>query len=72
MAYLLRLYDKSNHLGPRGDKEQDHIDFDKWIYFLVSSLGPMMGKSNLETSVLQLLIATRPSQLVQALSLSEE
>jgi len=42
--YILRVYDKQNQLGPRGSSEQDHVDFDKWIFFLVSSLGPMMGQ----------------------------
>ena len=28
--YLLRVYDKQNKLGPRGDSEQQHVDFDKW------------------------------------------
>ncbi|KAK5123942.1 hypothetical protein LTR85_002139 [Meristemomyces frigidus] len=46
MNYLLRVYDKQNKLGPRGDSEQDRVDFDKWIFFLVSSLGPMMGQVN--------------------------
>ena len=44
--YLLRVYDKSNKLGPRGDSEQEHVDFDKWTFFLVSTLGPMMGQLN--------------------------
>lgn len=43
LNYLLRVYDKKNILGPK-DSEQDRVDFDKWIYFLVSTLGPMMGK----------------------------
>ncbi|KAK5127749.1 hypothetical protein LTR08_004209 [Meristemomyces frigidus] len=46
LNYLLRVYDKSNKLGPRGDSEQDRVDFDKWTFFLVSSLGPMMGQVN--------------------------
>ena len=44
--YLLRVYDKHNDLGPRGDSEQDRVDFDKWTFFLVSTLGPMMGQVN--------------------------
>lgn len=40
LNYLLRVYDKKNSLGPRGDSEQDRVDFDMWIFFLVSSLGP--------------------------------
>ena len=42
MNYLLRVYDKQNKLGPKGDSEQDRVDFDKWTLFLLSSLGPMM------------------------------
>lgn len=50
--YLLRVYDKFNDLGPKGrspgsePNEQDHVDFNKWEFFLVSSLGPMMGQLN--------------------------
>ena len=50
--HLLRVYDKPNKLGPRGKTlgseptEQDHVDFNKWEFFLVSSLGPMMGQVN--------------------------
>ena len=43
LNYLLRVYDKSNKLGP-GDKEQDKVDFDKWTSFLISTLGPMQGE----------------------------
>lgn len=48
--YLLRVYDKSNTLGPRGESpgseptQQDHVDFNKWEFFLVSTLGPVMGQ----------------------------
>lgn len=42
--YLVRVYDKQHKLGPRGDDEQSKVDFDKWIFFLVSTLGPMMGQ----------------------------
>ncbi|GAB7345150.1 hypothetical protein MBLNU457_3540t2 [Dothideomycetes sp. NU457] len=44
--YLLRVYDKQNQLGPRGKSEQDHVDFDKWIFFLATTLGPMVGQVN--------------------------
>ena len=50
--YLLRRYDSANKLGPRGKDpcseptEQDHVDFNKWEFFLVSALGPMMGQLN--------------------------
>lgn len=44
--YLLRNYDKNNLLGPRGKSEQDIVDFDKWTFFLVTTLGPMMGQTN--------------------------
>ncbi|KAI9679997.1 MAG: hypothetical protein M1817_005012 [Caeruleum heppii] len=43
---LLRCYDKGNKLGPRGSSEQDRVDYDKWISFLVSTLGPMQGQVN--------------------------
>lgn len=46
MNYILRVYDKKNLLGPRGSSEQDHVDFDKWTFFLASTLGPMMGQVN--------------------------
>lgn len=48
--YLLRAYDKTNKLGPRGKSpgseptDQDHVDFNKWEFFLVSSLAPMQGQ----------------------------
>ncbi|GAB7358263.1 hypothetical protein MBLNU230_g0414t1 [Neophaeotheca triangularis] len=45
--YLLRVYDsKTNKLGPKSDDEQARVDFDKWIFFLVSTLGPMQGQLN--------------------------
>ena len=43
MNYVRRVYDKENKLGPRGEGEQEKVDFEKWEYFLVSTLGPMMG-----------------------------
>lgn len=43
MNYLLRVYDKENKLGPRDNSEQAFVDFDKLSFFLVSTLGPMMG-----------------------------
>jgi glutathione S-transferase len=46
MDYLLRVYDKDNKIGPRGDGEQDRIDFDKWKYFLVTTLAPFSGQCN--------------------------
>lgn len=47
MNYLRRVYDKQNKvLGPVGDSEQDHVDFDKWEYFLLTTLGPMTGQVN--------------------------
>ena len=48
--YLLRAYDKSNQLGPSGrswgsePSEQDHVDFNKWEFFFVSTFAPMMGQ----------------------------
>ena len=50
LNYLLRVYDKQNKLGPKGNSEQDRVDFDKWTFFLVSSLGPMMGMSLASTN----------------------
>ena len=44
MNYIRRVYDKQNKLGPRSTSEQDIVDFEKWEYFLLSTLGPMMGK----------------------------
>lgn len=47
MNYLRRVYDKQNSvLGPVGDSEQDRVDFDKWEYFLLTTLGPMTGQTN--------------------------
>ena len=46
MNYVRRVYDKQNVLGPVGDKEQDKVDFEKWEYFLLSTLGPMTGQTN--------------------------
>lgn len=46
MNYIRRVYDKDNILGPVGDSEQDIVDFEKWEYFLLSTLGPMTGQTN--------------------------
>lgn len=46
MNYLRRVYDQQNSLGPVGDSEQDKVDFDKWEYFLLTTLGPMTGQAN--------------------------
>jgi len=46
MNYLRRVYDKEGKLGPRGKSEQDVVDLEKWEYFLLSTLGPMTGKSS--------------------------
>lgn len=45
MNYLRRVYDQGNRIGPRGGDEQSVVDFEKWEYFLLSTLGPMMGES---------------------------
>ena len=50
LNYLLRTYDDAskggkNILGPRDD-EQSRVEYDQWIFFLVSTLGPMMGQVN--------------------------
>lgn len=46
MNYIRRVYDKGNIIGPSGDSAQDLVDFEKWEYFLLSTLGPMMGQTN--------------------------
>ncbi|CAG8241309.1 unnamed protein product [Penicillium salamii] len=46
MNYIRRVYDKGNTIGPSGDSAQDLVDFEKWEYFLLSTLGPMMGQTN--------------------------
>lgn len=46
MNYVRRVYDKANKLGPVGESEQDKVDFDKWEYFLLTTLGPMSGQTN--------------------------
>lgn len=43
MNYVRRVYDKKGVLGPKGQGEQAIVDFEKWEYFLLSTLGPMMG-----------------------------
>ena len=44
--YLLRVYDKQNILKANPASEQAHVDYDKWTFFLVSTLGPMQGQVN--------------------------
>ena len=51
MNYVRRVYDKGNSIGPPGDSAQDLVDFDKWEYFLLSTLGPMTGQTNWFRSV---------------------
>lgn len=46
LNYIRRVYDKQNILGPVGNTEQDRVDFDKWEYFLLTTLGPMTGQTN--------------------------
>lgn len=46
MNYIRRVYDKENKLGPRGSTEQDIVDFEKWEYFLLTTLGPFTGQTN--------------------------
>lgn len=43
--YLLQSYNKSNAYQPC-PSEKDKVDFDKWTFFLVSTLGPMTGQKN--------------------------
>ncbi|KAH7009364.1 glutathione S-transferase [Microdochium trichocladiopsis] len=56
MNYLRRVYDADGKvLGPRNAKgetgsgkvsEQDRVDFEKWEYLLLTTVGPMMGQTN--------------------------
>ncbi|KAF2011580.1 hypothetical protein BU24DRAFT_426656 [Aaosphaeria arxii CBS 175.79] len=52
LNYVRRRYDPDGQkLGPRsasGGKpsEQDIVDFEKWEYFLLTTLGPMTGQTN--------------------------
>lgn len=46
LNYVRRVYDNGNTIGPPGDSAQDLVDFEKWEYFLLSTLGPMTGQTN--------------------------
>ncbi|KAG9671631.1 glutathione S-transferase, partial [Aureobasidium melanogenum] len=46
MNYIRRKYDTENKLGPQGKSEQDVVDFEKWEYFLLTTVGPMTGQTN--------------------------
>ncbi|EPS25667.1 hypothetical protein POX_c04043 [Penicillium oxalicum] len=46
MNYVRRVYDNGNKIGPSGPSAQDLVDFEKWEYFLLTTLGPMMGQVN--------------------------
>lgn len=46
MNYIRRVYDKQDILGPVGNGEQAKVDFEKWEYFLLTTLGPMTGQTN--------------------------
>ncbi|KAG9529772.1 glutathione S-transferase, partial [Aureobasidium melanogenum] len=46
MNYIRRKYDAENELGPQGKSEQDVVDFEKWEYFLLTTVGPMTGQTN--------------------------
>ncbi|KAG9601211.1 glutathione S-transferase, partial [Aureobasidium melanogenum] len=46
MNYIRRKYDAENKLGPQGKTEQDIVDFEKWEYFLLTTVGPMTGQTN--------------------------
>ncbi|KAJ6145385.1 hypothetical protein N7470_009280 [Penicillium chermesinum] len=46
MNYVRRVYDKGNTIGPPGSSAQDLVDFEKWEYFLLTTLGPMTGQTN--------------------------
>jgi glutathione S-transferase len=45
MNYIRRKYDTENKLGP-GKTEQEIVDFEKWEYFLLTTLGPFTGQVN--------------------------
>jgi glutathione S-transferase len=49
LNYLVRTYDAApkgkNVLGPK-DTEESRVEHDQWVFFLVSTLGPMMGQVN--------------------------
>ena len=51
MNYILRKYDTSGLLGPNGDSDVAKIEYDKWEYFLATSLAPMNGQANFYKSV---------------------
>ena len=51
MNYIRRVYDVGNKIGPSGNSAQDLVDFDKWEYFLLTTLGPMTGQVNWFRSV---------------------
>ncbi|KAJ5358855.1 uncharacterized protein N7496_011268 [Penicillium cataractarum] len=46
MNYVRRVYDTANKIGPCGSSGQDLVDFEKWEYFLLTTLGPMTGQVN--------------------------
>ncbi|KAJ4291787.1 hypothetical protein N0V90_009682 [Kalmusia sp. IMI 367209] len=50
LNYLLRTYDSAprgkNILAPKDDDGAARVEHDEWIFFLVSTLGPMMGQKN--------------------------
>lgn len=46
MNYIRRVYDLNNTIGPAGGSGQDLVDFEKWEYFLLTTLGPMQGQVN--------------------------
>ncbi|CAK3852316.1 glutathione S-transferase [Lecanosticta acicola] len=46
MNYVRRVYDLNGTLGPKGNGERERVDFEKWEFFLLTTLGPMMGQVN--------------------------
>jgi glutathione S-transferase len=47
ISYLLRQYDVSHRFSPSPSwTAQQSVDFDTWIAFLLSTLGPMTGQTN--------------------------
>jgi glutathione S-transferase len=46
--YVLRVYDTGKKFGPKDEEggQRGRVEFEAWISFLVSTLGPMMGQCN--------------------------
>ncbi|RDW69797.1 protein URE2 [Coleophoma cylindrospora] len=45
--YLLRVYDKEGKYGPmQNAREQEKVDFEKWVFWVTTGLAPMFGQMN--------------------------